>query len=70
MLKEVQQMLCIDRKIRILKYSLILLNTKHCILKSLYEDMLQCQDGCNWLCQVNIILLLLGFGCLVYIVNM
>ena len=39
-----------------------LLKTKNCILKSLYEDMLQCQNGCNWLYQVKSILLLLGFG--------
>ena len=54
--------LCIDKKIRILKYWLKLLKTKNCILKSLYEDMLQCQNGCNWLCQVKSILLSLGFG--------
>ena len=54
--------LCIDRKIRILKYWLKLLKTKNCILKSLYEDMLQCQNCCNWLCQVKSILLSLGFG--------
>ena len=24
--------------------------------------MLQCQNGCNWLCQVEILLLSLGFG--------
>ena len=54
--------LCIDRKIRILKYWLKHLKTKCFILKSLYEDMLQCQNGCNWLCQVKSILLSLGFG--------
>ena len=54
--------LCIDRKIRILKYWLKLLKTKTFILKSLYEDMLQCQNCCNWLCQVKGILLSLGFG--------
>ena len=54
--------LCIDRKIRILKYWLKLLKTKNFILKSLYEDMLQCRNGCNWLCQVKNLLLSLGFG--------
>ena len=34
--------LCIDSKIKILKYWLKLLKTKNCILKSVYEDMLQC----------------------------
>ena len=54
--------LCIDRKIKILKYWLKVLKTNNCILKSLYEDMLQWQNGCNWLCQVTSILLSLGFG--------
>ena len=31
-------------------------------METLYEDMLQCQNGCNWLCQVKILLLSLGFG--------
>ena len=52
--------LCIDRKIRILKYWLKRFKTKNCILISFYEDMLQCRNCCNWLCQDKHILLSLG----------
>ena len=54
--------LCIDIKIKIVKYWLKRFKTKKHYLKSLYEDMLQCWNGCNLFCQVKHVLLSLCFG--------
>jgi hypothetical protein len=52
----------IIRKIRIVKYWLKLLETRNCILISLYEDMLERNNTSNWLYQVKYLLCSLGFG--------
>ena len=54
--------LIINRKIRIVKYWIKLLNTNNIILKTLYEDMFANIESQNWLCQVKDLLLSLGFG--------
>jgi hypothetical protein len=52
----------VARKVRIVKYWLKLLGTDNCILKALYDDMLENVDSINWLHQVKCLLFELGFG--------
>ena len=53
----------IERKCRIIKYWLKLIKSDNCILKSVYEDMVECNHrNCNWRCQVKHLLLTSGFG--------
>ena len=47
---------------RFVKYWLKLLGTDNCILKAVYDDMLDNVDSINWLHQVKCLLFELGFG--------